>query len=110
MFYAQGHKGDGFDNVHRCGHIHLPHSNPSNLHNTENLLKSLGKPLALECISTTTIQWHEMTTSLLKGPVSLTDGLECIELFMLPEEVEEVKVNIFNGEHVKNEQKNCNGS
>ncbi len=35
----------------------------------------------------------------------MTDGFEGIELFMLPEEVEEMKVNIFNGEHIKNEQK-----
>lgn len=47
-----------------------------------------------------------MTTCLLKGPISLTDGLKCIELFMLPEEMEEVKVNFF---HVKNEQKSCTG-
>ncbi len=50
-----------------------------------------------------------MTTCLLKGPILVTDGFEGIELFMLPEEVEEMKVNIFNGEHIKNEQKNCTG-
>lgn len=47
-----------------------------------------------------------MTTCLLKRPVSLTDGLKCIELFMLPEEMEEVKVNFF---HIRNEQKSCTG-
>lgn len=36
-------------------------------------------------------------------------GFECIEFCMLPEEVEELKVNIFNGEHTKNEQKSCTG-
>lgn len=50
-----------------------------------------------------------MTTCLLKGPVLVTDGLKCIELFMLPEEVEEMKVNILNGEHTKNKQKSCAG-